>query len=380
VTTRGGRIFWARHAKPAPGPRLAVKDLFDTADLVTTYGTAAHASHRPSRTAEAVRLLQAAGWSVVGKTSLDELAYGMTGENPVFGDTPNPIAPGRMTGGSSAGSAAALAAHLADAALGSDSGGSLRVPAAFCGVVGFKPSYGLVPVDGCLPLAPSFDHAGPMGRSVATCTELMAALAPGLALRRLESLEELTVGLAWLDRSSAGVTARVIEAARHFPRRRHLAFPHPDDGFNWRAAFRHQVGLTHASIADDTSGGYTDGLRERIARYLEIPDEVVRERWRSLDEYRERAAEAMAGVDLLVTPTVPCVSPPLGTTELAGEHIIPALSRFTWSFNGLGWPALALPCGPAEHDLPASVQLVAPAGQDALVLAAGALLERALAL
>src|SRR6266545_2543610 len=163
-------IFLARPDTPSGGIRLAVKDLFDTAGLTTTYGSSIFADHVPAETAEAVRLLEAAGYANIGKTNLHEFAYGVTSMNPHFGWVPNPVAPGRIAGGSSGGSAAALAAGLADAALGSDTGGSIRIPAAWCGVVGFKPTYGLVPLEGCFPLAPSFDHAGPMATSVPACT------------------------------------------------------------------------------------------------------------------------------------------------------------------------------------------------------------------
>jgi aspartyl-tRNA(Asn)/glutamyl-tRNA(Gln) amidotransferase subunit A len=146
---------------------LAVKDLFDTAGLRTTYGSAIFADHVPAETAESVLCLEAAGYTNVGKANLHEFAYGVTSENPHYGASRIPLAAGRTAGGSSGGSAAALAAGLRDAALGSDSAGSIRIPAACCGVVGFKPSFGLVPVDGCFPSAPSFDHAGPMARDVA---------------------------------------------------------------------------------------------------------------------------------------------------------------------------------------------------------------------
>src|SRR5262245_66046974 len=119
------------------------------------------------------------GYANVGKTNLHEFAYGTTSENPHFGNVPNPIAPGRVAGGSSGGSAAALALGLADAALGSDTGGSIRIPAACCGVVGFKPTWGLVPLDGCFPLAPSLDHAGPMAPSVEGCTAVLESLVHG---------------------------------------------------------------------------------------------------------------------------------------------------------------------------------------------------------
>src|SRR6185312_14657561 len=117
--------------------------------------------------------LEAAGYAEVGKTNLHEFAYGTTSENPHYGNVPNPLAPGRIAGGSSGGSAAALAAGLAEAALGSDTGGSIRIPAACCGITGFKPTFGFVPLTGCFPLAPSLDHAGPMANSVDACAEMM---------------------------------------------------------------------------------------------------------------------------------------------------------------------------------------------------------------
>ncbi|HKG10845.1 MAG TPA: amidase, partial [Gaiellaceae bacterium] len=156
-----------------PGVRLAVKDLFDTAGLKTTYGSVIFAEHVPERSAPAVRRLEEAGYANVGKTNLHEFAYGVTSQNPHFGTVPNPVAPGRVAGGSSGGSAAAVAAGLADVALGSDSGGSIRIPSAWCGLVGFKPTFDLVPIEGCFPLAPSFDHAGPMARSVADCVAMV---------------------------------------------------------------------------------------------------------------------------------------------------------------------------------------------------------------
>src|SRR6266511_906305 len=129
-------IFLARPDTPSGGIRLAVKDLFDTAGLRTTYGSAIFADHVPAETASAVQLLEAAGYADVGKTNLHEFAYGVTSQNPHYGTVPNPRAPGRLAGGSSGGSAAALTAGLADAALGTDSGGSIRIPAACCGIVG----------------------------------------------------------------------------------------------------------------------------------------------------------------------------------------------------------------------------------------------------
>jgi aspartyl-tRNA(Asn)/glutamyl-tRNA(Gln) amidotransferase subunit A len=142
------------------GVPLAVKDLFDTAGVRTTYGSAIFRQHVPTVTAEAVMHSEAAGYTDVGKANLHEVAYGVTSDNEHYGRAPNPLAAERIAGGSSGGSAAAMALGLADAALGSDSDGSIRIPAACCGVTGFKPSFGLVPVAGCFPLAQSFDRAG----------------------------------------------------------------------------------------------------------------------------------------------------------------------------------------------------------------------------
>src|SRR3954451_23423330 len=166
--------IWITELDPAPGGlRLAVKDLFDTAGIRTTYGSAIFEDHVPDKTATAVELLEAAGYVNAGKANLHEFAWGITSENEHYGWVPNPAAPGRMAGGSSGGNAAALVAGLVDAALGTDSGGSVRIPAACCGVVGFKPTFGLVPIDGCWPLAPSYDHVGPMARDVGRCEAMM---------------------------------------------------------------------------------------------------------------------------------------------------------------------------------------------------------------
>jgi aspartyl-tRNA(Asn)/glutamyl-tRNA(Gln) amidotransferase subunit A len=365
-------IFLARPERVGEGIPLAVKDLFDTAGLRTTYGSALFAAHVPDRTAAAVARLEAAGYATVGKTNLHEFAYGITSANPHFGDVPNPIAPGRTAGGSSGGSAAALAAGLADAALGTDSGGSIRIPAAFCGLAGFKPSHGLVPLDGCFPLAPGFDHAGPMGRDVETCARMLEALAPGFARAPLGALEELEAGVAWLDHAAPLVRDRVAAAAACFPRRRTLDFPFPDGA---GAVFMREAAESHQGLFPEQAHAYGANVRAKLERCLAVTDAEVEAGRRRLAEYREQAAEALDGVDVLLTPTVGFVAPPAFSDDL---ELRAAVIRLTYPLNALGWPALALPAGPAEDGLPASVQLAAPLGQDARVLAAGALLERTL--
>jgi aspartyl-tRNA(Asn)/glutamyl-tRNA(Gln) amidotransferase subunit A len=364
-------IFLTTLHTPADGIPLAVKDLLDTAGLTTTYGSAIFAEHVPSRSAEAVVRLEAAGYANVGKTNLHEFAYGTTSENEHFGTVPNPLRPGRIAGGSSGGSAAALAAGLAGAALGTDSGGSIRIPSACCGTAGFKPTYDLVSTDGCFPLAPSFDHVGPMARDVGGCRLQLEALADGFVAATLESLEEVAVGVAWVDEADPLVAARVREAAAHFPRTREVDWPRP--GID--ALFMREVADVHRELYAENAELYGDELATKIERCLAVSDAEVTLALRNRDEYLEQCAARLDGFDLLVTPTLACVAPASGLGDLALRG---TLTRNTLPFNTLGWPALALPCGAAEDGLPASVQLVGRPGADALVLAAGERLATAL--
>ena len=360
-------VFITEVEEPPPGISLAVKDLFDTAGLRTTYGSVIFADHVPTQTAEAVRRLEAAGYAIVGKTNLHEFAYGVTSQNPHYGTVPNPCAPGRVAGGSSGGSAAALAAGLADAALGTDSGGSIRIPAACCGVVGFKPTYGVVPTQGVFPLAPSFDHAGPMARSVADCEAMMRVLAG------LEPLAadpgELRVGVAWTELCEPLVRARVNAAAALLPRTApvELPYPHPVG-----RVFMREVAEVHSGLFPEHADQYGDNVRTKLELCLQVTDGEVEAGLRAREEYRERVEEAASGFDLLLTATLPFVAPPATVEEL---EVRAAMIRFTFPFNVLGWPALALPCGDAEEGLPASVQLVGRPGDDARVLAIGRWLE-----
>ncbi|HEY4349131.1 MAG TPA: amidase [Gaiellaceae bacterium] len=361
-------IWLARPDQPGAGVPVAIKDLLDTVGLTTTYGSALFADHVPAACAEAVRRLEVAGYAVAGKTNLHEFAYGISSQNPHYGTVPNPAAPGRLAGGSSGGSAAAIAAGDVELALGSDSAGSIRIPAAWCGVVGFKPTYGLVSVEGCFPLAPSYDTVGPMASSVEGCEELLRALVPGFEPAALESLEELEVGVAWLDLAEPLLRERVTEAAELFPRRREIELPLAPEN---RADFMLEVADVHRALFPGNEDLYGDNVRGKIERCLRVTDGEAAAAERERAEYRERMAEAFEGLDLVLTPTVPFVPPPADIDEL---ELRGAGTSLTYPFSALGWPALALPCGAAEDGLPASVQLAAPADADARVLAAGRLL------
>ena len=362
-------IWLARPDEAGAGEPVAVKDLLDTAGLTTTYGSALFAEHVPALSAEAVQRLGADGYAVAGKTNLHEFAYGISSQNAHYGTVPNPVATGRLAGGSSGGSAAAIAAGDVELALASDSAGSIRIPAAWCGIAGFKPTYGLVSVEGCFPLAPSYDVVGPMASSVEGCERLLRTLVPGFEPVELESLEELEVGVAWLDRADPLVLERVAEAAALFPRRREVDLPLVPEN---RSDFMREVADVHRALFPGNEELYGDNARGKIERCLRVADADAAAAERERAEYRERFAEAVGELDLLVTPTVPFVAPPADVDEL---EIRARGTSLTYPFSSLGWPALALPCGSAEDGLPASVQLAAPAGEDALVLAAGRVLS-----
>jgi aspartyl-tRNA(Asn)/glutamyl-tRNA(Gln) amidotransferase subunit A len=325
----------------------------------------------PSETAEAVRLLEAAGYVNVGKANLHEFAYGVTSQNVHYGTVPNPAAPGRTAGGSSGGSAAALVAGLADAALGTDSGGSIRIPAACCGVTGFKPTFGLVPIGGVFPLAPSFDHAGPLARDVAGCCELMGALAPAVVPGETPP-GELRVASAWFGRAEPLVRARLEEAASCFTAVEPLELP-PFEGIV--PQFMREVADVHRELWEEHAELYGENIAPKIERCLAVSENEAAAAAALRDAYRAEMLALLEPYDLLLTPTLAFVAPPADVNESAVRE---SVIQFTIPFNALGWPALALPCGPAELGLPASLQLVGRAGDDGLVLGAGLAAEAAL--
>ena len=354
-------IFLARpDPLPEDGMQLAVKDLFDTAGLPTTYGSILFADHVPEHSAMAVTQLEDAGYANVGKTNLHEFAYGVTSQNPHFGTVPNPAAPGRTAGGSSGGSAAALAAGLADAALGTDSGGSIRIPAACCAVVGFKPTFGVVSLEGVFPLAPTFDHAGPMARTVEGCVRMMEVFVPGFSLP--DSIDA-RVGIAWLEQCEPLVCERVGEAGARLGAEA-VDFPLPD---NVGPAFMREVADVHRDLFAEHADAYGDNVRGKIERCLAVTETEYQAATRRRDEYRERCEAEIADFNLLLVPTLGFEPPPADVDEI---EVREAMIRFTFPFNALGWPALSIPVGDA------SVQIVGRPGEDALVLAAGASLER----
>ena len=315
-----------------------------------------------------MRLAEAGGYANVGKTNLHEFAYGITSENEHFGTVPNPLRTGphrrRLFGRLCSG------ARCFTRGCGSRHG-FRRLdphPGRMLRVVGFKPTYELVSTVGCFPLAPSFDHVGPMARTVGG----VRRAAPG----DRTWLHAGGAGLPRRDRGGdrvdgrsrpAGNAERVRDAAGHFPRRRSLEWPRPVIG----ALFMREVADVHRELYAENGELYGEELAVKIERCLAVSDAEAKRAEQARVEYRRALPGAPRRVRPLLTPTLQCVAPPTGIGDLALRE---RLIANTIPFNTLGWPALALPCGPAEDGLPASVQLVGRPGADALVLAAGSLL------
>ena len=250
-----------------PGIRLAVKDLFDTAGVRTTYGSAVFSDHVPSETAEAVQPARGGRLRERRQGEPARVRLRDTSQNVHYGTVPNPLPPAAPSGGSSGGSAAALAAGLADAALGTDTGGSIRIPAACCGIVGFKPTYGLVPTDGVFPLAPSFDHVGPMAPDVAGCVAMMEALVPGFSVAEA-ALSELRVAVAWFDDADPLVRARLDEAAALFTSPERVELPLAGD---IQPLFMREVADVHRELYAEQGELYGENIAPKIERCLAVP-------------------------------------------------------------------------------------------------------------
>lgn len=209
-----------------------------------------------------------------------------------------------------------------------------------------------------------------MARTVEECEAALAALAPGFEPRQLESLEEVRIGIAWLEDADPLVRARVEEAAERFPRRTSIELPSTEGTY---AEFMHEVADVHRELFAEHADAYGENVRPKIERCLAVTDAEAEAARKLRAELRERYLEAAQAVDLLLTPTVPFVAPPADADESAIR--VRGIS-LTYPFDCTGWPALALPCGAAEDGLAASLQLVGKPGDDALVLAAGASLVR----
>jgi len=374
---------------PLHGIPIAHKDLMWTRGLRTTSGSKIFADFVPDRDAPVVKKLDEAGTVMIGKAGLHELAYGITSDNPHFGTIRNPRNPEYSPGGSSGGSGAAVASGMAFIATGTDTGGSIRVPASFCGIAGLKPTYGLVDRRGVQPLGLSLDHVGPLARTVDDVRLALDAIADrGKRKPAPSSIREIRVGLPenfYFDIVAPEVKAAVHDAARRAEKLGARVTPVrvPDiEALNKaglltllaEAAAVHQTDLARrrADFGADVLALLEQGLAVSAVDYVN----AQRERKRFLHKFHR----LFRGIDCLLTPTTPTSAPRIGQTEieLAGVTYNARMltTRFMRAFNALGFPALSIPCGASPNGLPIGLQIVGRPFEDDLVLALGSALER----
>jgi aspartyl-tRNA(Asn)/glutamyl-tRNA(Gln) amidotransferase subunit A len=353
-------------ARPLEGLTLAVKDLYDTEGVPTTYGSSIFKGHVPKADAYAVQRAKSAGAIVVGKTLTHEFAWGITSNNPHFPPCCNPWDPERIPGGSSGGSAVALATGGAALALGTDTGGSIRIPAAFCGVSGLKPTYNQIPATGVFPLARSLDHAGPMGRTPADVRLFYEALtggrahteqAPRVAICPDLHLHALTPGIQRaFDHAAGALDAFEVgfeEAERIYP-----AFV---------AIQSVEAALAHADLFPTRKAEYGEDVAARIERARTVTLEEYVEATATRERLRASFARVFAAADLLLTP-IHALPPELH--GVGAQSFRDAVLPYTVPQDLAGLPSAAVPVGFDELGLPVGVQLTGPAWSEARVLAA----------
>jgi Asp-tRNA(Asn)/Glu-tRNA(Gln) amidotransferase A subunit family amidase len=344
------------------GTVVAVKDLVDVAGMVTTAGGIILPNVPAADDAPVVKSIRAHGCVVVGKANLHEFAYGVTSVNPHYGPVRNPHDPSRVAGGSSGGSAVAVAAGMCDWAIGSDTGGSIRVPASLCGVVGFKPLLGSLDTAGVIPLSRSLDTLGPMARDVATVAAAYGMMAgESLAVEPVRA-RRLGVPAGWI----AGLDAETARAwalvSADLPE---VDFPDREELFN--------VGLTillveaaayHRQWATEFPEKYGADVIGHIRRGLEILAVDFEAALLALPRLRKQANIAMENIDALILPATAIVAPPIS----AGNEVREPLARFTRPFNTTGQPVVTLPA-PASG-LPVGIQVVGRSNAETLGIAA----------
>lgn len=387
---------------PLAGVPIAIKDCIDVAGLRTSNGSALRPEHRANADAAIVERLRAAGAALVAKTHLTEFCFGATGENHAYGDCRNPWDPARIPGGSSSGAAVAVASGMVRMAVGTDTGGSIRVPAALCGVVGLRPTHGRVSNRGVLPLSLLCDTVGPIAATVAEVARLFAVMqgfdpADPASRRFAEpaaewvrgSIRGLRIGIPrrfFFEGLDPDVALRLEEAGCVLEQAgaRLVDVPVADpQGLAEHRAFRFVL----ADVADaraDLMQDHAARLGPEVWRRITLGQAVtgaeyascLRALWRWKAELRSLFAER---ADVIVTPTVP-VTAPLWTHSRDMVETTRVVSRLTYDVGAAGVPSMSVPCGFDRRGLPVGAQLIAPWGAEALLFQVGAVLERELAI
>ena len=355
------------------GKRVAIKDSIDIAGHPTRSGSRAFADAPvATKNAEVVDAILAAGWQIVGKTNLHELAFGVTGINDWTGTPINPQAPDRVPGGSSSGSASAVAAGLADIAIGTDTGGSVRVPAACCGVAGLKPTYGRVSRVGAHPLESSLDCVGPFARSMDDLIAAMQVICPGFNVQGLPG-DGIKVG--FLDVAcDAHLQASLGAAAdRAGWRRSHLQLS------EFEAAFA--AGLTVINVENWAAFGHLTGkgligadVESRLLAASRTTGEELAHAEAVRTRFTQQVDAALEDFAVLLLPTLPTLPPTLGEAR-AGSKAVAGMTPLVRPFNLSGHPALTVPVELDCGGLKVGLQIVGRKGQDELVCAFGAQLQ-----
>jgi amidase len=365
-------IWVVRLDAPGGGPRLAVKDCIDMEGLPTTAGCQAIAERAApaERDAPVVAAARRAGARIVGKTSLTELCWSASGINPWLGTPPNPLDPRRIPGGSSSGSAVAVATGEADVALGTDTGGSVRIPAACCGITGLKTTWGRVPLDGVYPLATSMDTVGPLGMDV-TAVELgMRLIDPGFAGASADPPARVGRIRTPADVGVDPATDAAVDAALVGLQVTDVA------GFDFRAV--NQAGNVSIDVEAYPANAHllplldqlTEDIRRNMTEAAKITEEEAADAARVRQELRDWFSAALARHPVLALPGL------IGAPPLIGERM--STTILTMPANLAGLPALVLPVPGGPAGLPASLQLIGPPGGEEQLIALGRVIEAAL--
>jgi aspartyl-tRNA(Asn)/glutamyl-tRNA(Gln) amidotransferase subunit A len=385
---------------PLQGIPIALKDLFATRGVRTTAGSRVYENFVPDYDATVVERLRAAGAVMLGKLNMHEMAYGITSANPHYGPVRNPRNPEHSPGGSSGGSAAAVATGMVYMAMGTDTGGSIRIPAAFCGTVGIKPTYGRVSRFGCLPLGWTLDHMGPLTRTVRDAALVLNVIAgpdpkdPTASRRPVPdfvpepqcSIRGLRIGVPenfYFDRLDPDVERAVRGAiARAESLGASVRPVRVPDVAALNAIARVVLLAEAAAVAlpalerRDQLGADVRALLDQ-GRLVPATDYINAQRLRRA--MRRESDRLWQNIDCFVTPTTPNTAPRIGetTVKLGGheEDVRLATTRLVRGINALGYPALSIPCGVSSAGLPAGLQIVGPAFEEARILRVGAALE-----
>jgi aspartyl-tRNA(Asn)/glutamyl-tRNA(Gln) amidotransferase subunit A len=366
---------------PLHGIPIGLKDLIDTADVLTTAGSALFKDRIPHADAEVVRQLQKAGAIFLGKQNLHEFAYGGSSMVSAYGPVRNPWNPERIAGGSSGGSAASVGAGLCYAAVGTDTAGSIREPASLCGVVGFKPSFGMVGTHGIFPLSASYDHAGPIARTVSDAALMLQALLgqDGRADDFISELQTpppapLRFGISRsffyedIDPEVASAVEEALGVLRSFGEVREIVMGEVPVDRTLQAAESYEV---HADFVSRNPELYQPETLRRILNGANADQEEVARHREGLQQQRRDIAALFNRVDFLMSPTVPIPAPSISTLQQQPEQLRPTeliLLRNTRPFNVWGLPAISVPCGFTRTGLPIGLQIAGPHGGDARVL------------